>query len=132
MESVRPKGMIGMRHVALFVSDMEKSQHFYSEILGMCYEFVTPEGSVFLTNGGDCLALHHREGKGVTKGAVVHHIGFMLESKEAADLYHAYLVGHGVKIAEGLKLHRDGSYGFYAEDPDGVLVEIIYHPPITK
>jgi catechol 2,3-dioxygenase-like lactoylglutathione lyase family enzyme len=36
-----------------------------------------------------------------------------------------------VKIAGPLKAHRDGARSFYVRDPDGVLVQIIYHPPIA-
>lgn len=30
-----------------------------------------------------------------------------------------------------LRNHRDGARSFYCLDPEGVVVQVIYHPPIS-
>jgi catechol 2,3-dioxygenase-like lactoylglutathione lyase family enzyme len=60
------------------------------------------------------------------------HIGFVLKTAEDVDNWYAYFVACGVKITEAPKTHRDGARGFYCLDPVGHLLELIYHPPISK
>jgi catechol 2,3-dioxygenase-like lactoylglutathione lyase family enzyme len=34
-------------------------------------------------------------------------------------------------LAAEPKTHRDGARSFYFRDPDGLLIQLIYHPPIS-
>ena len=34
-------------------------------------------------------------------------------------------------ILREIKTHRDGARSFYLSDPDGVVIQMIYHPPIA-
>ena len=54
----RPPATIGMRHVALFVPDLEACEHFYVDLLGMKVEWRPDPDNVYLTSGQDNLALH--------------------------------------------------------------------------
>jgi len=47
------------------------------------------------------------------------HIGFIMGSVEAVGRLFERVERDGVKIVKALKRHRDGSYSFYMEDPDG-------------
>jgi len=38
----------------------------------------------------------------------------------------------GVKILRELKTHRDGATSFYISDPDGIVIQMIHHPPIAQ
>ena len=37
-----------------------------------------------------------------------------------------------IVLADEPKTHRDGARSFYFHDPDGVLIQLIYHPPISN
>src|SRR5450830_643489 len=126
-----PKGMIGIRHVALFIKELEVAVDFYVNVMGMQIEWQPDPDNVYLTNHGDVFALHRVDY--VASGTQrLDHIGFVLKTAEAVDQWHAYFVEHGIKITESPKTHRDGSRGFYCLDPVGHLLELIYHPPISN
>ena len=42
-----------------------------------------------------------------------------------------FMVAAGTPIAQPPKTHRDGARSFYCHDPDGTLVQLIYHPPLS-
>lgn len=125
-----PAGMVGIRHIALFVQNLESATQFYTEIVGMKIEWQPDVDNVYLSNGGDVLALHRveAEANGFQR---LDHIGFVLESPEAVDNWFDYLKQKNVKITEAPKTHRDGSRGLYCLDSVGHLLEFIYHPPIV-
>ena len=54
----------GMRHVALFATDLEASEAFYVDLLGMTVEWRPDDDNVYLTSGNDNLALHRVSGDG--------------------------------------------------------------------
>ena len=125
-----PSGMIGIRHVALFIKELEIAVDFYTKIMGMQVEWQPDLDNVYLTNQGDVFALHRVDymASGTQR---LDHIGFVLKTPQAVDDWHAYFVKNNVRITEAPKTHRDGSRGFYCLDPVGHLLELIYHPPIS-
>lgn len=125
----KPAGMVGIRHVALFVQPLEAAVDFYTRIMGMQIEWQPDADNVYLTNHGDVFALHRVDYTPQAQQRL-DHIGFVLASPEAVDDWYAYFVAQGVKITEAPKTHRDGSRGFYCLDTVGHLLELIYHPPI--
>lgn len=126
-----PAGMVGIRHIALFVQPLESAVDFYTRIMGMQIEWQPDADNVYLTNQGDVFALHRVDYTPQAEQRL-DHIGFVLDSPEAVDLWHAYFVAQQVRITEAPKTHRDGSRGFYCLDSVGHLLELIYHPPIVK
>ena len=127
----KPSGMVGIRHVALFVHELDLAIDFYTRIMGMVIEWQPDADNVYLTNQGDVFALHRVDYTPQAQQRL-DHIGFVLDSTQAVDEWYAYMVAQGVKITEAPKLHRDGSKGFYCLDTVGHLLELIYHPPIVK
>ncbi len=125
-----PRGMLGIRHVALFIKELEKAVDFYTQIMGMKIEWQPDADNVYLTNGGDVFALHRVDYVPQAQQRL-DHIGFVLQSAEDVNNWYDYFVKSGVKITEAPKTHRDGSCGFYCLDPVGHLLELIYHPPIS-
>jgi catechol 2,3-dioxygenase-like lactoylglutathione lyase family enzyme len=123
---------LGLRHVALNVRDVRKSLEFYSEILGLKLEWMPDPENAYLTSGHDNLALHQLPA-GAEPGAVqmVHHIGFVVGRPEDVDHWAGRLRTRGVPLAQEPKTHRDGARSFYFHDPDGMLIQLIYHPPIS-
>ena len=37
-----------------------------------------------------------------------------------------------VKIVQPFKMHRDGSASFYCADPDGIVIQLLYEPTISR
>lgn len=126
-----PKGMLGIRHVALFVNALETAVDFYTRIVGMQIEWQPDPDNVYMTNQGDVFALHRVDYQADPLQRL-DHIGFVLTSPQAVDDWYAHMVAHQVRITEAPKAHRDGSKGFYCLDSVGHLLEFIYHPPIIR
>lgn len=131
-QNSRPDGMLGMRHVALFVADIDACLHFYIDVLGMRLEWQPDADNYYLTSGHDNLALHRAAASDSPSGVQrLDHIGFIIQTPAAVDAWHKHFVQRGVKILQAPKTHRDGARSFYCADPAGNTVQMIYHPPIS-
>ncbi len=130
---IRPTSTLGMRHVALYVRDMQACEHFYVELLGMQIEWRPDTDNLYLSTGPDNLALHQA---GDTRrdelGQRLDHIGFFLRTPEEVDQWFTFLQKQGVRMRAEPRTHRDGARSFYCYDPDDTVVQIIYHPPIAE
>lgn len=128
----RPSSTAGMRHIALFVTDLAACEHFYVELLGMQVEWRPDPDNVYLTSGNDNLALHRASADFDTTGPQkLDHIGFIIKTAEQVDDWFEFLKHHTIVIRQPPRTHRDGARSFYCYDPDGTVVQIIYHPPIS-
>jgi catechol 2,3-dioxygenase-like lactoylglutathione lyase family enzyme len=128
----RPPATGGMRHVALYVRDLETCEYFYVELLGMQVEWRPDPDNVYLTSGNDNLALHRASIDFDTSGSQkLDHIGFIIKSAEQVDEWFAFLSHHAIVTRQPPRTHRDGARSFYCYDPAGTVVQIIYHPPIS-
>lgn len=128
----RPDGMRGLRHVALTVERLDACERFYADLLGMQVEWRPDSDNVYLTSGTDNLALHRAPtGMRPTGAQRLDHIGFILAAPDAVDTWYAFLGEHQVKMRSAPRTHRDGARSFYCEDPDGNVVQLIYHPPLA-
>ena len=125
-------GFVGLRHAALFVRDVSRSQAFYRDVLGMRVEWKPDSENAYLTSGTDNLALHQLP-PGTEPGAIqtLDHIGFAVPRFEDIDEWANRLRGMGVEFAKPPKTHRDGARSFYFYDPDRILVQLIYHAPLA-
>src|SRR3989442_13605192 len=123
---------LGLRHVALNVRNVGKSLEFYGSVLGMKLEWMPEPENAYLTSGQDNLALHQLP-TGTEIGTVqsLHHVGFVVKYPENVDQWAERLKRHGINLAQEPKTHRDGARSFYFHDPDGLLIQLIYHPPIS-
>ena len=119
---------LGLHHVALTSTNYEASRNFYTEIMKMQVEWEPDSNNVYLTNGTDNLAIH----RGFPQDSRLDHIGFILDSPAHVDHWYEYLTDHNIQIDKEPKTHRDGARSFYVVDPDGVLVQLMYHPPLSK
>lgn len=128
----RPDGLSGLRHVALWVKDLDACERFYAGLLGMQVEWRPDADNVYLTGGSDNLALHRAKGAFATEGQRLDHIGFILREAHFVDEWYEFLKSNSVTIAQAPKTHRDGARSFYCRDPDGNVVQFIHHPPIAN
>ncbi len=126
----RPAPTAGLRHVALYVNRFEACERFYVELLGMRVEWRPDPDNVYLTSGNDNLALH-RSDRDFAGAQHLDHIGFILEDPEQVMAWYQFLLSHEVPMKSEVKQHRDGARSFYCADPDGNIVQMIYHPPLA-
>jgi catechol 2,3-dioxygenase-like lactoylglutathione lyase family enzyme len=123
---------LGLRHLALNVADPQRSKDFYTRILKMELEWEPDADNVYLTTGGqDNLALH-RATQPVAKNSALDHLGIALPTIEEVDVWYEWIKKNGVPVLREVKTHRDGARSFYIADPDGNVIQMIYHPPIAK
>ncbi|MEW6330249.1 MAG: VOC family protein [Pseudomonadota bacterium] len=129
---MRPPVTAGLRHVALNVKELEACEQFYTDLLGMSVEWRPDADNVYLTGGGDNLALHRAASAIDPKASQrLDHIGFILNEIGDVDVWHEFLSSNGVKILKEPRTHRDGARSFYCQDPAGNVVQLIYHPPLS-
>lgn len=126
---IRPPATSGLHHIALYVEDLAACEKFYTELLGMQVEWRPDDENVYLTSGKDNLALHKAK-RALDGTQRLDHIGFILKQPEDVDKWYEFLNAHKVKMRSQPKTHRDGARSFYCEDPAGVVVQMIYHPPL--
>ena len=126
-------GFVGLRHAALRVRDVDRSQAFYTDVLGMRLEWKPDPENAYLTSGTDNLALHQLPA-GTEPGEIqtLDHIGFAVPCIGDVDEWADRLRGRGVEFVKPPKTHRDGARSFYFYDPDRILIQVIYHPPLCE
>lgn len=126
--------MLGMWHVALNVRDVELMRVFYVEVLGYTVEWAPDPDNVYMTRGRDNIAIHRSESApapgAMTRGSM-DHIGFVLETPGQVDLWADWLAERGYSPEVAVKTHRDGARSFYIRDPEGNLLQFIFHPPLA-
>ncbi|MGD2118741.1 MAG: VOC family protein [Chromatiales bacterium] len=130
----RPDIGYGMRHVALYVRDLAACEHFYIDLLGMQVEWRPDAQNVYLSSGSDNLALHQAEAGQVCDESAqrLDHIGFFLRTADEVDAWFDWLQLNDVIMRSQPRTHRDGARSFYCFDPDGTVVQMIHHPPVSE
>jgi len=127
-QPARPR-ILGLAHIALRVSDIEKSRAFYKDFLGFGEPFSlnNPDGSLALTfikiNDEQYVELFPRLEPGADR---LHHIAIQTDS---AEQMRVYLASRGVKVPERVPKGRIGNLNFNIQDPDGHTVEIVEYMP---
>lgn len=127
----RPAPIAGLRHIALYVRDLDAAERFYMDLLGMLVEWRPDADNVYLTSGNDNLALHRTDRICDAGGQILDHIGFILKTPQDVDAWYDFLQANGVEMKSDARTHRDGARSFYCVGPEGVMVQMIYHPPIA-
>lgn len=128
----RPAPTAGLRHIALYINDMEAAEHFYVGLLGMSVEWRPDEDNVYLTSGNDNLALHRSAREIDMRAQLLDHIGFILKTADDVDDWYQFLKVNGIEMKSEPRTHRDGARSFYCVGPQDVIVQMIYHPPIAS
>lgn len=123
-----------MRHIALNVRDAQKSKTFYTGLFGLTVEWEPDPKNVYLTfQSQDNIALHEVENFSPEPNKqILDHFGFIMVSPQAVDELYAQALAYKATIVQKPKQHRDGAYSFYMQDPDGIVIQLICHPPIVK
>jgi catechol 2,3-dioxygenase-like lactoylglutathione lyase family enzyme len=123
----------GMRHLALKVSDLERTKDFYVRVFGMKLVWQPDADNAYLSTGSDNLALHR--GPAIANEAAnaqrLDHLGFIVATIADLEASYAWAQSADLEIVHELKHHRDGSVSFYIRDPDGNLIQALYEPTIS-
>ena len=122
----------GLRHVALNVTHLEEMKRFYVDLLGFAVEWEPDPDNVYLSSGLDNLALHRAGADRAAGGQALDHVGLIVREADDVDSWAAFLDARGVTIEAKPRTHRDGARSCYFRDPDGNVVQVIHHPPISQ
>jgi lactoylglutathione lyase len=120
----RPK-ILGVAHMAVFVSDLAKARAFYGDLLGFEEPFTlpAPDGSVEIAfvkiNDRQWIELFNRPTSGEGQ---LNHIAIYTDD---ADRMRDYLASRNVAVPERVGKGRTGNKNFMVKDPDGHNVEIV-------
>jgi catechol 2,3-dioxygenase-like lactoylglutathione lyase family enzyme len=121
----------GLRHLALNVRDLAAMKRFYVELLGFAVEWEPDPDNVYLSSGLDNLALHRGSTTPAREHSPLDHLGLIVREAADVDRWAEFLASRGVAIDAVPRTHRDGARSCYFKDPDGNVVQIIHHPPIS-
>ncbi len=125
---IPPPGILGIRHAAFFVRDLDASRRFYCQVLGMRIDWEPDPDNLYLTSGSDNLALHRSAVRtDASTPQRLDHFGMALRSAEDVDRWAKHFEESGFILEKKPKTHRDGSRSFYVKDPDGNLIQFIHH-----
>lgn len=133
---------VGMHHVDIVVSSLERSLPLYRELLEPlgytdCDEVAGERGeSIWYLDGqGVGASLGIREAQSASNAhdryAVgLHHLAFEAASREAVDERYAWAVGQGLEIEDEPKErpYVRGHYATFFHDPDAIKLEVVYVP----
>jgi catechol 2,3-dioxygenase-like lactoylglutathione lyase family enzyme len=130
----RIAGIKGMRHIALKVREVARAKKFYQELLGMDVVWEPDAQNVYLSSGADNIALHEVSGEFAAAAIEkqLDHFGFVVETIERVKELESEFIVRGVTIVHPFKLHRDGSASFYCADPDGIVIQLLYEPTLSR
>ncbi|MBS1787722.1 MAG: VOC family protein [Acidobacteria bacterium] len=124
----RPK-LLGVAHMALSVSDVEKTRGFYKDFLGFeePYDLKNPDGSLAMTfikvNDQQYVELFPGYKAGEDR---LRHISFYTDN---AEQLRQYLKAKGVAVPDKVNKVRIGNTSFNAQDPEGHTVEFTQYEP---
>ena len=126
---------LGLRHVAVSIAGegFDACARFYTEGMGMAVDWKPDADNLYLSYGGDNLALH-RVAEIDHRLSALDHLGFATPTADDVRAWHDRIVElmqtHTLEIVQPPKLHRDGSTSFYFRDPAGNKVQVIHIPSL--
>ena len=122
-------------HIVLKVNDIDKSEVFYKDVLGLKVTHKVEQSMVFMTSGSLSheIALfandaNHREPQNEYTRLV--HFAWQLKSFEDLKFFYNSLLANKIPIS-GIGDHGI-SIGVYFSDPDGNEIEVYYELPKSE
>lgn len=130
--SEKPSRLAGLHHVALNAKNYVATREFYVQLLGFEVEWEPDDDNVYLTSGTDNLAIHRISDEPTNVAERLDHIGMLVDEISDVDRWYDHLVAHNIEIVAPPRTHRDGARSFYCKDPNGTVVQVIFHPPLAN
>ncbi|MBV9436943.1 MAG: VOC family protein [Acidobacteria bacterium] len=130
----RPR-ILGVAHMALYVTDIGLSRRFYEGLLGYAesHTLKRPDGSdriVFIKiNDDQFIELVTELPKDAQNEGHLHHIGFYTDSAEGVR---RYLASRQVAVPETVAKTQNGNLILNFKDPDGHGIEIVQYEPNSR
>jgi catechol 2,3-dioxygenase-like lactoylglutathione lyase family enzyme len=122
---------LGLTHVALCVSDLNRSFQFYHDVFGMLAVYREPGFIQAQTPGSqDIVVFEVAEGDHVGKSGGIKHFGFRLADARDIDKAARTIEQAGGRITHRGEFVAGEPYVFF-KDPDGYEVEVWYELPVA-
>jgi catechol 2,3-dioxygenase-like lactoylglutathione lyase family enzyme len=121
---------LGLRHVALKFHDLSAAERFFVDVLGYRVEWRPDAENVYLIHRGDNVALH--QAPAVQQPGQLDHIGILVARAADVDAWATHLDALSVTLTARPKTHRDGARSLYLQGPEGLIIQIIHHPPALE
>jgi lactoylglutathione lyase len=125
----RPK-ILGIAHIAFYVSDLGKAREFWTDFLGYqeVFHLNKPDSNevriAFIKiNDYQYIELFNEKPRGEM---MVNHISFYTED---AQKMRDYLASKGVKVPDTVPKGKTGNKNYNITDPDGNIVEVVEYMP---
>jgi glyoxylase I family protein len=119
---------LGLTHLALTVSDLERSFQFYHDVFGMLAIYREPSFIQAQTPGSRDVLVLETGTEHVGESGGIKHFGFRLADARDIDKTVAAIERAGGKIKHRGEFRPGEPYVFFA-DPDGYEVEVWYEMP---
>ena len=119
---------LGLTHLALTVSDLEKSFQFYHDVFGMLAVYREQHFLQAQTPGASDVLVLEEGTENVGRSGGIKHFGFRLADARDIDRAAKAIERAGGKIKQRGEFCPGEPYVFF-EDPDGYEVEVWYEIP---
>ena len=129
---------VGIQHMDLAVSDVDRSLAFYDAVLGPLglseyARFDSYRGTeqvVYLQFGHSWIGVRPADGGAYRHYEVgLEHLAFQVDTREEVDEAHQRCVDAGARIESPPEEHYayagEDYYAFFAFDPDGIRIEVL-------
>ncbi len=127
--SIKPPRILGIAHVAFYVSDLGKTRVFYKDFLGFDEPFSLKhqDGTDWIgfVKVNDYQYLELFTGDSSNRGQLSHIAIYTDNAAQMKD----YLTSRGIQIIARLHQGQTGDTFFSVADPDGHLIEIVEYRP---
>jgi catechol 2,3-dioxygenase-like lactoylglutathione lyase family enzyme len=133
-ETPRRPRILGIAHVAFYVSDLAKARAFYKDFLGYDEPFSLkrPDGAdriAFIKiNDQQYLELFAENPRQPELGRLNHVAVYVDSASQMRD----YLAARGIKVPDTVGKGKTGNYNFTITDPDGHGVEFVEYQPDSQ
>ena len=118
----------GLTHVAVAVRDLDRTQAFYSALLGAVVVYRDAGFLQMQTPGSRDVLVFEKNAKNAGKAGGVLHFGFRLTKETDIDAARQAVKHAGGKMTATGEFVPGEPY-LFAEDPDGYTIEIWYEIP---
>jgi len=130
---------VGIHHLDLVVTSLERSVSFYRELLeplgySRVGDIVGERGEPvrYVSGGSTSIGIRNAKvaGEYDRYRVGVHHVAFEAPSRDAVEERYRWAVERGVEIESPPKEYdyMPGYYAFFFYDPDGIKLEVVYAP----